>query len=98
MIGAWCSAIAARMRTMWNVCERNFGSEAGPQLFCALTQVAEHSRGLAEPPSHRSHLRGIATVLVVAIPAAAGCATAVCAAVHPAPSPASDRRRLAWRA
>src|SRR5258706_9297555 len=30
MIGAWCSAIAARMRTMWNVCERNFGSRGRP--------------------------------------------------------------------
>jgi hypothetical protein len=30
MIGAWCSAIAARMRTMRNFCERNFGSGGRP--------------------------------------------------------------------
>src|SRR5258706_4657626 len=86
MIGAWCSAIAARMRTMWNVCERNFGSEAGPQLFCALTQVAEHSRGFAQPTAGGSHLPGIATGLVVAVSAAAWCAPALRAPVRPAPS------------
>jgi hypothetical protein len=37
-------------------------------------------------------------VLVVAVPTAAWRTTAMRAAVHPAPAPAGDRRRFAWRA
>ena len=64
------------------------------ELFGALVQVAEHVNSLAQPTPGGGDLRGIATVLVVSIPAPARCTAAVCATVHPAPSPARDRGRL----
>jgi hypothetical protein len=64
----------------------------------ALVQVTEHLSGLTKPTARGRDLRGISAVLVVAVLWSFRGATAVCTTVHSAPSPASDRRRLAWRA
>jgi hypothetical protein len=58
MIGAWCSAIAARMRTMWNFCGRNFGSGGRPADYrpglafeATLIPIADQPRALPRAPT-----------------------------------------------
>ena len=64
----------------------------------ALVQVTEHLSGLPEPAACGGDLRGISTMLVVAVLWSYRGATAVCTTVHSTPSPPSDRHRLEWRA
>src|SRR6266446_2303748 len=61
-------------------------------------ETAKQLCGLSQPPASCLNLVGVSAVLEVAVPFAFRGATAVCATVHPAPSPPRDRRRLAWRA
>src|SRR5438105_5822398 len=53
--------------------------------------------GLTQPTARGGDVRGVSAVLVVAVPFSFWGATAVCTAVHSAPSPPSHRRRLARR-
>jgi hypothetical protein len=54
----------------------------------ALVQVTEHLSGLPEPTACGGDLRGISTMLVVAVLWSFRGATAVCATVHSTPPPA----------
>ena len=62
-----------------------------------LFQLAEHVGSLASPPAGCCHLRGVPTVLIVAVLASSRGPTAVSTTVHSTPAPSGDGRRLTWR-
>jgi hypothetical protein len=82
----------------WTLSVNQDSARSLPISSAALVQLAEHMSGLAQPTARGGNLRGVASVLVVAVPAAAWRTTAVRAPMHPASPPANDRRRFAGRA
>jgi hypothetical protein len=62
----------------------------------ATPNISEQSHGIFKPMTRCGDLSDVMTVLVVTVPLSFRGATAVRTTVHSAPSPAIDRRRLAW--
>jgi putative transposase len=102
LVAAWSSREAqeiARFRPETFMLVQNALPVANLMKFYleTLVQVANQLGHLTQPLAGGSDVLRVFAVFVVAVPFSRRSTTAVCASVHPTPSPACDRRRLARR-